>query len=53
MGARSVVGMILKYDPDAAKRSKQDLAGFLAEKLAPLRRAKISSRGNDYRSLKR
>ena len=33
-GGKSVMGMILKYDPDAAKRSKQDLAGFLAEKLA-------------------
>jgi dienelactone hydrolase len=32
-GGRSVMGMILKYDPDAAKRSKQDLGGFLAEKL--------------------
>lgn len=33
-GGRSVMGMILKYDPDAAKRSMRDLGGFLAEKLA-------------------
>jgi dienelactone hydrolase len=33
-GGRSVMGMILEYDPDAAKRSRRDLAGFLAEKLA-------------------
>jgi dienelactone hydrolase len=33
-GGRSVMGMRLEYDPDAAKRSRRDLAGFLAEKLA-------------------
>jgi dienelactone hydrolase len=32
-GGRSVMGMILEYDPDAAKRSRRDLAAFLAEKL--------------------
>ena len=32
-GGKSVMGMILKYDPAAAKRSKQDLDAFLAEKL--------------------
>jgi len=29
-GGRSVMGMMLKYDPDAAKRSKPDLVGKLA-----------------------
>ena len=33
-GGKRVMGMMLKYDPDAAKRSKQDLGGFLAENLA-------------------
>jgi len=33
-GGKSVMGMTLKYDPDAAKRSKQDLGGFLAQNLA-------------------
>ena len=32
-GGKSVMGMTLKYNPDAAKRSKQDLGAFLAEKL--------------------
>ncbi len=32
-GGRSVMGMTLEYDPDAAKRSRRDLAAFLAEKL--------------------
>jgi dienelactone hydrolase len=32
-GGKSVMGMVLKYDPDSAKRSKQDLRGFLAETL--------------------
>ena len=32
-GGKSVMGMVLKYDPDAAQRSKQDLRGFLAETL--------------------
>jgi dienelactone hydrolase len=32
-GGRRMMGMFLKYDPDAAKRSKRDLAAFLAEKL--------------------
>ena len=33
-GGRSVMGMMLKYDPDAAKRSRRELGDFLAEKLA-------------------
>ncbi len=33
-GGRSVMDMTLKYDPDAAKRSRQDLRGFLKENLA-------------------
>ncbi len=33
-GGKNVMGMVLKYDPDAAKRSKQDLGGFLAQNLA-------------------
>ncbi len=33
-GGKSVMGMVLKYDPDAAKRSRRDLDAFLAEKLA-------------------
>jgi dienelactone hydrolase len=32
-GGKSVMGMVLRYDRDAAKRSKQDLGAFLAEKL--------------------
>ena len=32
-GGRSVMGMMLKYDADAAKRSRRDLGNFLAEKL--------------------
>jgi dienelactone hydrolase len=32
-GGRSVMGMILKYDGGAAKRSRRDLGAFLAEKL--------------------
>ena len=32
-GGKSVLGMILKYDPAAAKRAKQDLRAFLAEAL--------------------
>jgi len=33
-GGKSVMGMVVKYDPDAAKRSKQDLSVFLSETLA-------------------
>ena len=33
-GGRSVMGMTLKYDADAAKRSRRDLGAFLAEMLA-------------------
>ncbi len=33
-GGRSVMGMTLKYDAGAAKRSRRDLDAFLAEKLA-------------------
>jgi dienelactone hydrolase len=33
-GGRRVMGMTLEYDPDAARRSKRDLAAFLAGKLA-------------------
>lgn len=33
-GGKNVMGMTLKYDPDAAKRSRRDLDAFLAEKLA-------------------
>jgi dienelactone hydrolase len=33
-GGRSVMGMTLKYDADAAKRSRRDLGAFLADKLA-------------------
>ncbi len=33
-GGKSVMGMTLKYDPNAAKRSRRDLGAFLAEKLA-------------------
>jgi dienelactone hydrolase len=33
-GGRSVMGMTLKYDADAAKQSRRDLGAFLAEKLA-------------------
>ena len=33
-GGRSVLGMTLNFDPAAARRSKQDLSDFLAEKLA-------------------
>jgi dienelactone hydrolase len=33
-GGRSVMGMILKYDPAAAKRSRRDLGAFLAVTLA-------------------
>lgn len=33
-GGKIVMGMTLKYDPDAAKRSRRDLGAFLAEKLA-------------------
>ncbi len=32
-GGKSVMGMVLKYNPDAAKRSRQELGAFLAEKL--------------------
>ena len=32
-GGKGVMGTMLKYDPDAAKRSKQELFGFLAKKL--------------------
>ena len=33
-GGRRVMGMTLKYDPAAAKRSRGDLGAFLAERLA-------------------
>ena len=33
-GGKRVMGMTLRYDPNAAKRSRQDLGAFLAEKLA-------------------
>jgi dienelactone hydrolase len=33
-GGRSVLGMVLKYDPAAAKASRRDLGAFLAETLA-------------------
>ncbi len=33
-GGRSVMGMALKYDPEAAKRSRRDLGVFLADELA-------------------
>lgn len=33
-GGRSVMGMTLEYDPNAARRSRRDIAQFLAEKLA-------------------
>ena len=34
-GGKSVMGMILKYDAEAAKRSRRDLGGFLAETRPP------------------
>lgn len=33
-GGQNMMGMILKYDAEAAKRSRRDLGGFLAETLA-------------------